>query len=91
MRTYQWLYKNRDEAIEATAAVAKVERKFAARGYEIYTKRRVWPIDGSPAMDGMKVVLDYMRDGKMLSSSAGTEKYVDLSYLEQAKRELGIR
>jgi NitT/TauT family transport system substrate-binding protein len=91
VRTYQWLYNNRDEAIEATAAVAKVERKFAARGYEIYTKRRVWPIDGSPAMDGMKVVLDYMREGKMLASSAGTEKYVDLSYLEQAKRELGIR
>ena len=91
MRTYQWLYRNRDEAIEATSAVAKVERKFATRGYEIYTKRQVWPMDGSPAIDGMKVVLDYMRDGKMLSSSAGAEKYVDLSYLEQAKRELGIR
>ena len=91
VRTYQWLYGNKDEAIEATSSVAKVEKKLAMRGYEIYTKRQVWPTDGSPSIDGMRVVLDYMRDGKMLSSSAGAEKYVDLSYLEQAKRELGIR
>lgn len=91
VRTYQWIYGNKDDAIEAASAVAKVEKKFGARGYEIYTKRHVWPSDGSPAMEGMRVVLDYMREGKMLSSSAGAEKYVDLSYLEQAKRELGIR
>jgi len=91
VRTYQWIYDNKDEAVDAAAAVAKVEKKFATRGYEIYTKRRVWPSDGSPSVEGMKVVLDYMRDGKMLASSAGAEKYVDLSYLEQAKRELGIR
>jgi len=91
VRTFQWIHSDRDGAIEATSAVAKVEKKFTARGYEIYTKRRIWPSDGSPNMEGMKVVLDYMREGKMLSSSQRPEKYVDLSYLEQAKRELGVR
>ena len=91
VRTFQWLYSNKDEAIEVTSAVAKVEKRFGVRGYEIYTKRHVWPSDGSPTMEGLKVVLDYMREGKTLSSSASPEKYVDLSYLEQAKRELGIR
>jgi hypothetical protein len=32
-----------------------------------------------------------MREGKTLSSFDSPGKYVDLSYLEQAKRELGIR
>jgi NitT/TauT family transport system substrate-binding protein len=91
VRTYQWIYGNKDETIEVASAVAKVEKRFGVRGYEIYTRRRVWPSDGAPTMEGMKVVLDYMREGKMLSSSAGPEKYVDLSYLEQAKRELGIQ
>jgi ABC-type nitrate/sulfonate/bicarbonate transport system substrate-binding protein len=91
VRTYQWIYGNRDDAIEAASAVAKVEKKLGTRGYEIYTKRHVWPADGSPSIEGMRVVLEYMREGKMLSSSASAEKYVDLSYLEQAKRELGIR
>lgn len=91
VRTYQWIYGNKDETIEVASAVAKVEKRFGVRGYEIYTGRRVWPSDGAPTMEGMKVVLDYMREGKMLLSSAGPEKYVDLSYLEQAKRELGIQ
>jgi NitT/TauT family transport system substrate-binding protein len=91
VRTFQWLYSHKDEAIEATSETAKVEKRFAARGYEIYTKRRVWPPDGSPTMEGLKVVLDGMREGKTLASSASPEKYVDLSYLAQAQRELGIR
>ena len=64
VRTYQWLYDNKDEAVEATSSVAKLEKKLAMRGYEIYTKRQVWPTDGSPSIDGMRVVLDYMRHGE---------------------------
>jgi hypothetical protein len=91
VRTFQWLYSNKDEATEATSAVAKVEKRFAERGYEIYTKRHVWPSDGSPTMERLKAVLDGMREGKTLLSFDSPGKYVDLSYLEQVKRELGIR
>lgn len=90
VRTFQWIYHNKGEATEATSAAAKVEQRFGERGYQIYTTRHIWPADGSPTMEGIKVVLDYMREAKMLSSAQRPEKYVDLSYLEQAKRELGV-
>ncbi len=88
VRTFQWIYGNKEEAIEATSSVAKVEKKFGARGYGIYTARHVWPSDGSPTLEGIKVVLDYMREAKILSSSQRPEKYVDLSYLNEALKEL---
>lgn len=69
-RSRKLLKKSPAENCKAMFVVAKMEKKFGARGYEIYTKRRVWPYDGSPAMEGMRVVLDYMREAKMLSSSA---------------------
>lgn len=88
VRTFRWIYGNKEEAIEATSAVAKVEKRFGARGYEIYTKRHVWPVDGGPTVDGLKVVLDYMREAKMLSAPQRPEKYVDASYLNEAIKEL---
>ena len=90
VRTFRWIYNNKEEAVQLTSTAARLEKKFGARGYAIYTSRNVWPPDGSPTMEGLKVVLDYMRDAKILSSSQRPERYVDRSYLEQAKRELGI-
>lgn len=91
VRTFRWLYANRDEGIEATSAVAKVEKKFGARGYKIYTEKQVWPIDGNPTMEGMKVVLDSMHADKILAAPQRPEKYVDLSYLNEALKQLGVK
>ncbi len=90
VRTFRWIYNNKEEAVQLTSAVANLGKKFGARGYEIYTSRHVWPLDGSPTMAGIKVVLDHMRDAKIISSSHRPESYLDLSYLKQAQRDLGI-
>lgn len=89
VRTFRWLYANKEEGIEATSAIAKVEKKFGARGYQIYTGKQVWPIDGSPTIEGMKVVLDSMHTDKTLAAPQRPEKYVDLSYLNEALKQLG--
>jgi ABC-type nitrate/sulfonate/bicarbonate transport system substrate-binding protein len=89
VRTFRWLYANKEEGTEATSAIAKVEKKFGARGYQIYTEKRVWPIDGSPTMEGIKVVLDSMHADKILATPQRPEKYVDLSYLNEALKQLG--
>lgn len=88
IRTFRWIYSNKEEAIEATSGVAKVAKEFGARGYDIYSSIKIWPIDGSPTMDGMKVVLDSMREAKMLFSAHRPERYIDLSYLKEALTEL---
>lgn len=88
VRTFRWIYSNKEEAIDATSAVAKVEKRFGARGYEVYTTRKVWPLDASPTIEGIKVVLDSMREARTLSSSQGPEKYVDSTYLNEAIEEL---
>jgi ABC-type nitrate/sulfonate/bicarbonate transport system substrate-binding protein len=91
VRTFRWLYANKEEGIEATSAIAKVERKFGARGYQIYTSKQVWPIDGSPSVEGMKVALDAMHTDKILATPQRPEKYVDLSYLNEALKQLGAK
>ncbi len=91
VRTFRWLYANKDEGIEATSAVAKVEKKFGARGYKIYTEKQVWPMDGSPTMEGIKVVLDSMYADKILATPQRPEKFVDLSYLNEALKQLGAK
>lgn len=89
VRTFRWLYANKEEGIEATSAIAKVEKKFGTRAYKIYTEKQVWPIDGSPTMEGIKVVLDSMHADKILATPQRPEKYVDLSYLNEALKQLG--
>ena len=89
--TFRWLYANKEEGIEATSAIAKVEKRFGARGYQIYTGKQVWPIDGSPSMEGMKVALDVMHTDKILATPQRPEKYVDLSYLNEALKQLGAK
>jgi NitT/TauT family transport system substrate-binding protein len=91
VRTFRWLYANKEEGIEATSAIAKVDKKFGARGYQIYTGKKVWPIDGSPTMEGIKVVLDSMYTDKILAAPQRPEKYVDLSYLNEALKQLGTK
>jgi NitT/TauT family transport system substrate-binding protein len=88
-RTFRWLYANKEEGTEATSAIAKVEKRFGARGYQIYTGKQVWPIDGSPTMEGMKAALDAMHADKILAAPQRPEKYVDLSYLNEALKQLG--
>jgi ABC-type nitrate/sulfonate/bicarbonate transport system substrate-binding protein len=88
VRTFRWLHGNKEEGIEATSAVAKVEKKFGARGHGIYTARQVWPIDGNPTIEGMKVVLDSMHADKILATPQRPEKYLDLSYLNEALKQL---
>ena len=91
VRTFRWLYANKEEGIEATSAIAKVEKRFGARGYQIYTGKQVWPIDGSPSMEGTKVALDVMHTDKILAAPQRPEKYVDLSYLNEALKQLGAK
>ncbi|MGE5305886.1 MAG: ABC transporter substrate-binding protein [Alphaproteobacteria bacterium] len=91
VRTFRWLYANKEEGIAATSAIAKVDKKFGARGYQIYTGKKVWPIDGSPTMEGMKVVLDSMHTDKILAAPQRPEKYVDLSYLNEALKQLSAK
>jgi NitT/TauT family transport system substrate-binding protein len=88
VRTFRWLHNNKEEAIEATSSVAKIETKFGARGHHIYTSRQVWPIDGSPTPEGLKVVLDSMHADKILGAPQRPEKYLDLSYLHEALKQL---
>ncbi len=91
VRTFRWIYANKDEAVDATSNIAKVEKKFGARGYQIYTTRQVWPVDGAPTLAGMKVVLDSMDTDKILAAPQRPERYVDPSYLNEALKQLGAK
>ena len=65
--------------------------KYAVRGIEYYTKNKVYPINGDVTLSGLKVNIEVQaQDGIIKGSLPPPEKYIDLSYLRQAQKELGL-
>ena len=64
---------------------------YPRRGIDYFTKTKVFPIDGSLTLEGLTANLQVLaRDGLLKEPLPPPEKYVDLSYLKQAQKELGM-
>jgi hypothetical protein len=64
----------------------------AARGLDYYLTNQAWHPELGIELDGLKTVVDiYAEQNGMKGSVPRPEKYVDLSYLRQALKELGWR
>ena len=59
---------------------------------DYYTKTKVYPYDGDVTLAGLKINIDVqVQDGIIKGAVPAPEKYIDLSYLRQAQKELGIQ
>ena len=68
-----------------------VKRPYARRGVDYFTKNKIFPIDGAVTLDGLKMnIAVQARDGVLKEPLPSSEKYVDLSYLRRAQKELGL-
>jgi len=87
----RWIHENLDEAAGFFSQEMGVKPPYARKGVEYYTKNKIFPVDGSVTLDGLKVNLQVQaKDGLLREPLSPPERYVDLSYLRQAQRELGM-
>jgi ABC-type nitrate/sulfonate/bicarbonate transport system substrate-binding protein len=86
----KWLRDNRKAGAEFLAKELEMKPKLAEKGLDYYLAHRAWEPDLNIDVDGLRTVVEiYAEQAEMKGSIPSPEKYVDLSYLQQAWKELG--
>lgn len=91
IRGIQWIYERPDQAAEFFTSEMGVKPPYARKGVEYFTKNKIFPMDGSVTLEGLKMNIQVQaRDGVLKEPLPPPEKYVDQSYIKQAQKELGM-
>ena len=91
IQALRWIFDHQAEAAEFVTREFGLQAKYAQRGIEYYTKNKVYPINGDVTLGGLKVNIEVQaQDGIIKGALPPPEKYIDLSYLRQAQKELGL-
>jgi len=91
IRALRWIYEQPEQATDFFISEMGVKQPYARRGIDYFTKHKVFPIDGSVTIEGLKANIEVQfRDGVLKEPLPGPEKYADQSYVRQAQKELGF-
>jgi NitT/TauT family transport system substrate-binding protein len=86
----KWLEDNKEAGAEFLAKDLDIKPKLARKGLDYYLEHQAWEPDLSIDMEGLKTVVDiYAEQAKLAGGAPNPEKYLDMSYLHQAWKELG--
>jgi ABC-type nitrate/sulfonate/bicarbonate transport system substrate-binding protein len=90
LQARRWLEENRKAGAEFLAKELEMKPKLAEQGLDYYLTHRAWEPDLNIDLDGLKTVVEiYAEQVDIKGPTPSPEKYVDLSYLKQARQELG--
>ncbi|HEX7230160.1 MAG TPA: ABC transporter substrate-binding protein [Candidatus Binatia bacterium] len=90
LQARKWLEDNREAGAAFLAKELDIKPKLARKGLDYYLENRAWEPDLSIDMDGLKTVVEiYAEQANLPGGAPNPEKYVDMSYLHQAWKELG--
>jgi ABC-type nitrate/sulfonate/bicarbonate transport system substrate-binding protein len=91
IRGFQWLHQNKEEAIAFITSELKLERRYAAAGWEEYVRSNAWPPKGDIDVEGVKTQIQILAQRDTTSGPLPpAERYINLSYLRAAQKELGL-
>ena len=91
IRSLRWIHEQPEQATELFTSEMGVKQPYARRGIDYFTKNKIFPIDGSVTLEGLKVNIEVQaRDGILKEPLPSPERYVDQSYVRQAQKELGL-
>jgi NitT/TauT family transport system substrate-binding protein len=91
IRSLRWIHEQPEQAADFFTSEMGVKQPYARRGVEYFTKNKVFPIDGSVTLSGLKMNIEVQfRDGVLKKPLPEPEKYVDQSFVRQAQKELGL-
>ena len=92
IQSLRWIFENPAEAVDFLNKEFSMPVTYARRGVDYYTKNKVYPINGDVTLSGLKVNIEVQaQDGIIKGALPPPEKYVDLSYLREAQKELGLQ
>lgn len=98
VRGQQWMAdkRNKEEAIKLLIKELKMTKpgddKIAATSYEyLYDELQGMTADGSLSDKGMQTAVELMAEGGQVKPGTPWKKYADLSFVEKAQKELGLR
>jgi len=92
LKARRWLDENKPAAAEFLAKDLDMKPALARKGLDYYLDHGAWDPDLNIDMDGLKTVVEiYAEQADMKGPIPSTDKYVDLSYLKEAQKELGWR
>lgn len=91
IQALHWIFEHQADTVEFLNKEFGLPKQYARRGIEYYTKNKVYPINGDVTLSGLKVNIEVQaQDGIIKGALPPPEKYIDLSYLRQAQKELGL-
>ena len=91
IQALRWLHDNPAEAAEFLTKEFGLQTIYARRGIDYYTRNKVYPYNGDITLAGLKVNIEVqVQDGIIKGAVPPPEKYIDLTYLRQAQKELGL-
>ena len=91
IRSLRWIHEQPEQAADFFTSEMGVKQPYARRGIDYFIKNKVFPIDGSVTLSGLKVNIEVQfRDGVLKKPLPEPEKYVDQSFIRQAQKELGL-
>ena len=80
-----------DEAAEFVSRELAIKPPYSRSGLDYFLERGLFPKDAAITLEGMRVNIEVQaRDGLISAPLPHAEKHVDLSYLKQAQKELGL-
>jgi ABC-type nitrate/sulfonate/bicarbonate transport system substrate-binding protein len=90
--THRWMYDNKEAAVEFLAKEMQLKPDYARRGWEYYTRNKIWDPNGDLSLKGteyaIRIYMDQVGAKGPLTSLA---KYVDQTFLADAVKELPRR
>lgn len=90
LQAKKWFEQDKKGAVEFLSKEFQLTPSLAERGLDYYLTYQAWPPELEIEMEGLKTVVDvYAEQTGMKGPPPNPEKYVDLSYLKQAWKELG--
>jgi NitT/TauT family transport system substrate-binding protein len=91
IRSLRWIHEQPEQATELFMSEMGIKQPYARRGVDYFTKNKIFPIDGSVTLEGLKVNIEVQfKDGVLKEPLPGPERYADQSYVRQAQKELGL-
>jgi len=90
VQSLRWMHNNKDATVEFLTKEIQLKPALALKGWEYYTQNRIWPYDGEPNMEGMKHnIRTYYEQTGAKTPVPDVSKFVEMSYLNEALKELG--
>jgi len=91
IQSLRWIFERPADTVEFLNKEFGLAPQYGQRGIDYYTKNKVYPVNGDVTLSGLRVNIEVqVQDGIIKGAVPPPEKYIDLSYLKQAQKELGL-